>query len=181
MLFRSELLVRNARVIDAVFFATDATRFDFQNDVLSGAELQQFLADLHVVSERQFRTVEHVRLEEVAAAFRATLGSGFDQRLEETVDLLGLAVVGMQSDQDVVLRGQQVSSFSQHDAAMNGVLNRLTRSELTSTGRELNDAIGLLSRERVESGVDRANRGDVDRWECVVALDRKSTRLNSSH
>lgn len=53
----------------AVFFATYATSFDFEDDIELVALFEKFAGELEVFLEGDDRTIEHVALEKWAFAF----------------------------------------------------------------------------------------------------------------
>ena len=73
-----------------------------------------------------------------------TLGGGSDQRTQEWIDFLWLTVIGVQSDQDVVLFCEPMCEFRESDYTVYRIFDRQSRSELTCTRRKLNDAVGLF-------------------------------------
>ena len=89
----------------AVFLTADHAGFHLEDDFIGGAQLEVFLRDGHVFLQGQNGGIEHVALEQIGQAGLAALGGLGDQRLEETLGSLGLAMVGMQADEDVVFLG----------------------------------------------------------------------------
>lgn len=165
-----EFFVGDAGVIDAVFFTADDTSFDFEDDFLFVADGEEFAAEGHVFVEREFGAIEHVRIEEVSeAGFASGSGSG-DEWAEVGVDFFGLAVVGVEGDEDVVFFGEAVSSFGEDDGAEDCVFDIETGGKFAGACGELDDAVGFGIREGFEGGVDGDERADVDGRVCVVAL-----------
>ena len=66
-----------------------------------------------------------------------------DEGFEEGCRLFGLAVVGIQGDEDAILFGETMGGFRQDDGSAGGVLVVETRGKLTGSGGELDDAVGL--------------------------------------
>ncbi len=134
------------------------------------AQLEVLLGDGHVFLKRKDGGIEHVALEEVGLAVGATTCGLFDERLEEALRRLGLAVVGVQPDQDVVLFREAMGGLGEHDAAVDGVLDVEAGGELTAAGGKLDDAVGFRIGESLEGGVDGDDRRDVYGRIGVVAL-----------
>ena len=109
--------------------------------------LEKLLGDLKVFIEFNNRTVEHVRLEERAFPFCDALAGSFEQWLEETFNLLRVAVVGVKRDEHVVFLSEQVSGFGENDRTESSVCDFQAGSELAATCGNLDDAVGLRVRE----------------------------------
>lgn len=101
-----EFFDRKARGIVAVFFAADATGFDFKNDAELGALFEELFGNFEVLLQIYDRAIEHVRLEQRAFASGDALARGLKERLEEAVDFFRMAVVGMKGDEDIVFLRQ---------------------------------------------------------------------------
>ncbi len=153
-----------------VFFSTDATGFDFEDDVELDAFFEEFGGDLHVLIEIDNRSVEHVGLEKRAFSFFLALAGSVEERSEEGVDFLGMAVVGVKSDEDIVFLSENVDGFSKHDGSEGRVVNCGAGSELAATGGNLDNAIGLGLGECLERTICGGERGDVNGWVCVTTL-----------
>ena len=74
-----------------------------------------------------------------------------DQRPDVAVQLLLLAVVGVQRDVDRVLRRDDVRELGERHRAGDHVLDRQARPELGATGRELDDAVAAGVREALRA------------------------------
>ena len=154
----------------AVFLTTDAAGFDFEDDAELGAFLEEFLGNLQVFIQRHDGAVEHVGLEQRAFACGDALAGGFQQRLEESIDLGRVAVVGVEGDQDVVFLREEVAGFGQDDGTEGGVLDGGAGGELAAAGGNLDDSVGFRFGKSAERTVDGGERGDVDGGVGVAAF-----------
>ena len=116
------------------------------------------------------KAFEHVGLEKWSFAFFLALAGSVEERAEEGVDLLGVTVVGVQADEDIVFLGERVYGFGEHDGSEGRVVDGGAGSELAATGGNLNNAIGLGLGEGFERAVCGGERGDVDGWVCIASL-----------
>ena len=159
---RVKFLSGEAGGIVTVFFTTNAAGFDFEDDVEFGTFLEEFFGDGEVFGEFDDGAVEHVALEEGAFAFGDALAGGFEKRLEEALDFLRVAVVGVESDEDVVFLGENVDGFGQNDGPECGVVDIETGSELAATGGNLDDPVGIGIGEGLQGAVGGGDGSDVD-------------------
>ena len=114
-------------------------------------------------SRRQLGAVEHVAVEQVALASLTARGLvAAMQRLEELLHVLWMAVVGVQGDEDVILRGQNVHGLGQHDGTQGHVFDRRAGGKLTTACADLDDAVRLALGECLQRAVDRGQGGHVD-------------------
>lgn len=157
-----KLLGGEAGGIVTVFFATDAAGFNFEDDVELNALLEEFDGDLHVLIKFHDRAIEHVRLEKRAFAFGDALAGGIEKRAEEGVNLLGVAVIGVEADEDVVFLSEGVDGFGEDDGTESGVIDGGAGSELATTGRDLDDTVGLCLSESFEGAAGGGEGSDVD-------------------
>lgn len=146
----------------SVFFTADNAGFDFEDDVELNALLEEFLGDAHVFFERELGAVEHVTVEEVAFAFGAAFGGGGEQGFEKFLDVLGMAVVGVEGDEDVVARSEAMGGFGEDDGTEGHVLDGNAGGKFTTAGADLDDAVGLGVGKGFEGSVEGGRRGDVD-------------------
>ena len=84
-----------------------------------------------------------------------------NQRAQEAVNLVRLAVVRVQGHQHVVLLGKAVHRLSQHDRTRGGVFHRCAGGKLAAAQGNLDDTIGLGLGKRLEGAVDDLDGGDV--------------------
>ncbi|MFT7173037.1 MAG: hypothetical protein ACI9NQ_001257 [Paracoccaceae bacterium] len=157
-----ELLGGEAGGIVPVFFATDAAGFDFEDDVELNTFLEELGGDLHVLIKFHDGAIEHVGLKKRAFTFGDTLAGGIEEGAEEGIDLVGVAVIGVEADEDVVFFGEGVDGFGEDDGTESGIIDRGAGSELAATGRDLNDAVGLGFSEGLEGTAGSGERRDVD-------------------
>ncbi len=87
----------------------------------------------------------------------------FEQRLHEAGQLVLGAVVGVQRDVDVVVRGDRVRELGERDGARHHALDGLAGRELRAAPRELHDAVALGLGEAADGRDDGLGRGAVDR------------------
>jgi hypothetical protein len=165
-----ELVGGDTAGVVAVFFTTDDAGLNFEDDLVLHAFGEEFLGEAHVLGERQLGGVEHVALEEVVEACGAALGGLGDEGLEEAVHLLRLAVVGVESDEDVVLFRQAMRGLSEDDGTKGLVFERGAGGEFAAARGNLDDAVGLGLREGLQGTVDGGDGGDIDRRISVTAF-----------
>ena len=102
-----------------------------------------------------------MRIEERALPVgNAALGFG-KQGAQEAVHLVGLAVVGVESHEHIVLLRKAMHRLSNHDGTDGGILHRRAGGELTAAEGNLDDTIGLSLGKRLERAVDDFERGDI--------------------
>ena len=154
----------------SVLFSTDAAGFNFENDVELGTFLEQAFGDFQVLIEFHDRAVEHVGVEKWAFACGDALARGIEQRAEEGIDFLRVAMVGVQANKDIVFFSEQVSGFGKHDGAESFVGNSGAGCEATATGGNLDDAIGACLGECLECTINGGQGGDVDGGICIATL-----------
>ena len=129
-----ELFGGEAGGVVTIFFATDAAGFDFKDDVELDALLQKLGGDLHVLIKFHHGAIEHVGLEKRAFAFGDALAGGIEKRAEEGIDFLGMTVIGVESNEDVVFLGKSVDGLGKDDGTEGGVIDCGAGSELATTG-----------------------------------------------
>ena len=158
-------------VLDAVLLAADDADLDLEDLLGVCRLLEQLLGDLQVAVERGGRTVPHVGLEERVLAAIDALLRDLDERPHEAVELVLGAVVGVQRDEDVVLRRHHVRELGERDRAGDHVLDVQAGAELGTAGGELDDAIGPGIGEALDGRVDGLRGRAVDRrvGEALVA------------
>ena len=157
-----KLLGGEAGGIVTVFFAADAAGFDFEDDVEFNAFLEEFDGDLHVLIQVDDGAIEHVGLEKRAFAFGNALSGGVEKGAEERIDLLRVAMISVEADEDVIFLGENMNSLGKNDGTEGRVIDRSAGCELAATGRDLDDAVGFRFREGLESAIGGSERGDVD-------------------
>jgi hypothetical protein len=69
-----------------------------------------------------------------------------------------------------VFFGEQVGGFGEHDGTVGGVLHGSAGGEFTTTGGNLDDAVGLGFGECAECAVDGRDRCDIDRWVGIATF-----------
>ena len=74
------------------------------------------------------------------SVFLATPGF-LKEGAKETVYLAGVAVIGVQGDEDVLFLGEPVDGLGQHDGPEGGVIDCETGGKLSTPGRELDDSV----------------------------------------
>jgi hypothetical protein len=109
-------------------------------------------------------------LEEVVFSFGPAFRGCLDKRLEKTVRLFGLAVVGVQGHQHIVLFGEAVGGLGKHDGARDGILVVEPGGKLTGSRGELDHTVRFHVREGLEGGVQRHDRRAVNRRIGVTAF-----------
>ena len=109
-------------------------------------------------------------IEEVSESGAAACGGGGDKWPEVGVDFFGLAVIGVEGDEDVVFFCEPMSGFGEDDGAENGVLDIETGGEFAGACGELDNAVRPGIGERFECGVDGDDGAHVDGRIGVVAL-----------
>lgn len=165
-----ELVGRNARGVVTVFFATDDASFDFEDDIELDAFFEQFLGNAEIFLEGEFRAVKHVALEQGAFASGDALARSLEERLEEAFYFGWMAVIGVQSDEDVVFFCEAMNGFGKNDGTEGGVRYFATGGELSATSRDLDNAVAFGFGEGAESAVDGGDGSYVDGWVGVSAL-----------
>ncbi len=95
-----QLVVDLGRV--AVLFATDNADLDLEDGVRGLRQLEQFHREREVLRHRHGRAVPHVRLEDGQPACLHAFGRRREQRTQPGVDVVGVAVVGVQRDGDAI-------------------------------------------------------------------------------
>ena len=71
-------------------------------------------------------------------------------------------MVGVQSNEYVVLLGKAMYGLSENDGANGGILHGGAGSELATAQRDLDDTVGLSFSESLEGAVDDLDGGHVD-------------------
>jgi hypothetical protein len=84
-----------------------------------------------------------VGLEKGAFALGDALAGSVKKGTEERVDLVRVAVIGVEADEDVIFLSESVDGLSKDDGAKGGVIHTCSGSELTATGGNLDNAIGI--------------------------------------
>ena len=154
----------------SVFLTTDDACFDFEDDVQLHAFFEEGLGGGDILIERQFGTVEHVAVEEVAFSGRTTLRSCSEEWLEEFFDLVRVAVVCVEGNEDVVALGKAMHGLGQNNRAQGHVLDTGARGKFAAAGGDLDDSVRLRIRKGLQCAVDGRQRGDVDGGVCVTTL-----------
>jgi len=95
---------------------------------------------------------------------------GFEEWLEEAVNFLRVAVVGVESDEDVVFLSEQVSGLGEDDGAKGFVCNGGAGGEAATTGGYLNNTIGSGLGKSFERTTDGSEGGDVNGGVCVTTF-----------
>ena len=157
-----ELVIGDAGGVVTVFFTADDASLDFENDVERGALFKEFLGDFDVLFEAEFGAVEHVGVEEIAFAGLTTCLGGGEEGLQKLLDVLRMAVIRVEGDEDVVTLSEDVNGLSEDDGSEGHVFDGGAGGELTTAGGDLNDAVGLALSEGLQGSIDGGQRGDVD-------------------
>ena len=162
-----EVLVRGVQLVvdlrlDAVLLAADHADLDLQDDARRGGPGQQILGDLEVLVDRHRGAVPHVRLEEGVLPGVDALLRHREERTHVGVQLVLGAMVGVQRDGDVVLRGDDVGELGERDGAGDHVLHTEAGRELRATGGELDDAVAARVGEALDGRVDGLGSHAVD-------------------
>lgn len=165
-----EFFVGEAGVVVAVFLAADDAGLDFEDDFVAGALGEEFFGEFHILGQGEFGGVEHVGVEEVVEAGGAAAGGFGDEGFEEFIDFFGLAVVGVEADEDVVFFGEAVGGLGEDDGAEGHVFDGGAGGEFAAAGGDLDDAIGFGFGEGFEGGADGAEGSDVDGGVGVAAF-----------
>jgi hypothetical protein len=116
--------------------------------------LQQRTRDREVLLERQGRAVEHVRLEQGQAAAPDPILRDRDEWLDEPIELVGLAVIGVQRDLHRKRRSDDMRVLGQRRGTKCHVLRR-ARCEFATSGGDLQDAVGARIGEAAQRGDQR--------------------------
>ena len=152
-----------------VFFTTDDAGFDFEDHVDFGQALEVLLADGEVFFEVEFGAVEHVAVEEGQFAGGDALFADGDEGVHEWNQVFGMAVVGVQGDQDVVALCKGVGSFGEHLGAEGHVFDAAGGVGAAAAGN-LDDAVAASFGKAFHDTVNGFEAGDVDGWVCKLAL-----------
>ncbi len=163
--------------LDAVFLAADDTDLHLENDVRSRSAGEQILGDLEILVDRNGRAVPHVRLEQRVLACVDAFLRDRDQRTHVRVQLVLGAVVGVQSDGDVVLGGNHMSELCERHCADDHVLDTEAGAELGTAGRELDDAVAARVGETLDGGVDGLGTHTVDCGKSELVFLRPAQHL----
>ena len=167
---RVQFLSRKSGGVVAVFLATHAASLDLENDVELGAFLEEFLGDGKVLGEVDHRAIEHVALEEGALSFRDAFAGGLEKRFQEAVHLFRVAMVRMEGNEDVVFFGEGVDCFRQDDCTKGRVVHIEPGGELSTTGRNLDDPVGVRVGKGLERTIGGGEGSDVDSRVGISAL-----------
>lgn len=165
-----ELLGRKAGSVMTVFFSANAASFDLKNDVELDALLEEFGGDPHIFVEVNNRSIKHVGLEKRALAPGDALTGSVEEGAKEGIDLFGVTVIGVKSDENVVFLGEGVDSLSEDNGSERSITDGGAGRELTTSGRDLDDAVGLGFSKSLEGSVGGGKRGDVDGGISVSTL-----------
>ena len=107
-----------------ILLAADHPGLNLQDQLVSVAALKKRNGDVQVLLQRQSASVKHVTVEEVGEPGLATPLRFLHQRDEKAFQQLGLAVVRVQSDVDVVAVGNPVDVLGDGYGAQHHVLYR---------------------------------------------------------
>ena len=157
-----ELLSGSAAGVNAVFLTTYNTDLDLENDTELSALCKELLGELKVLSHGKGGSVKHVGVEQGAFALSDALLALGKEGTKEAVNLVSLAVVGVQSNEYVVLLSEAMYSLSENDGADGGILHGSAGSELATAQRNLDDAVRLSLSKSLEGAVDDLDGGHVD-------------------
>ena len=113
-----------SRVVHAVFFTTDNASFDFEDDFIFCAELEQVFRDAHVLGERKFRAIEHVGVKKIAPAFSTAFRCCSDEWTEKLIHFTWLAMIRVQRNEHIVFFRETMRGFGKHDGPESHVLHR---------------------------------------------------------
>ena len=105
-----------------VFLTSHNTGFHFEDDLIFCSKGQVFLGKSDVLIQWQDGGIQHVVLEQVVFATSAPCCRCLNQGLEKGIRSLGLAVVGVQPDEHIILFSQSVGYLGQDDGSLGGVL-----------------------------------------------------------
>lgn len=109
-------------------------------------------------------------LEEGAFAGGNAFARGVEEGSEEGIDFCGVAVVGVEGDEDIVFFGEAVDGFGEDDGAEGGVADVESGSKLATASGDLDDAVGLGIGEGLEGTIRGCERRDIDGWIGVAVL-----------
>ncbi len=152
---RVKFLDRQAGRVVPVFFTANAACLNFEDDAELGAFLKQVLGGFQVFLQFHNGTIKHVGLEKRALSCGDALAGGLKERLQEAVDLGRVAVVGVESDEDVVFLRKEVAGLGQDDGSKHSIFHSRAGGELTTTSGNLDDPVGFRFGKGFESAVDR--------------------------
>jgi hypothetical protein len=127
-----------------------------------GALCHELDGELQVLLQAELGAIEHVGVEEVALAFCSAFCGGGDEGLEEPLDVLRVAVIGVEGNEDVVALSQNVSGLSEHNGTKGHVFHVSAGGKLAAASADLDDAVGLALSEGTESAAQRREGGDID-------------------
>ena len=108
-------------------------------------------------------------LEKRALALGDALAGGFEERLEEAIDLSG-GSGRCGGDEDIVFLGEKVRASASTMAPKAASFTADAGGELAATGGNLDDAVGFRLGESLERPVDGGEGGDVDGRVGVAAF-----------
>jgi len=159
---RVELGPVDPLVVHRVLHPPDDPDLQLEDDVERGALGEELGGEGEVLLEWQRRRVEHVALEERPRTGRPPGPGEGEERADVRVDLLRLAVVGVEGDVDGVPPGDDVGELGEGGGSRGHVLHPLPGEELRPPGRDLDDAVRSRLGETGEGGVECLRRRDVD-------------------
>lgn len=167
---RVKLVGRLIGVIDTVFLTTDDAGFNLKDNTKLGAFLQELGGKSHVLGKGKGGGIQHVGLEQGRTAQSDATARLVQNRTEEGLDMLGLAVVGVKSDEDVVLGGEAFNGFGQNNGSQSGIADGGTGGKLAASDGNLNDTVGLGFRKGTQGAVQDLDGRDVNRGKSISAL-----------
>lgn len=167
---RVELVGGHVGRVVAVLLAADDAGLDLEDDPEGGAFDEQVLGKREVFRQRELAGIQHVALEQRPLAGGKPLTRRVEQRPEERIHLVRLAVVGVQRDEHVVALRKPVDRLGQDDGTKRLVADRGAGGELPAAGGNLDDPVAVALRKRLERPVGGRQRGHVDRRIRVTTL-----------
>ena len=157
-----EELGGHVAALDPVFFPAHDTGLDLEHDLALVAALQQLDGDVEVVLERQGAAVEHVAVEEVRQPLGPAPLGLIDQRPHERVQLVRLAVIGVQGHVNGVARGDAMHVLGNGDGPQGHVFHRSAGGERPAPGRHLHDPVAFGFGQALQHGAGAGHGGDID-------------------
>ncbi len=162
---------------DAVLLASHDPGLDLEDQVALPEPFEQLHGDVEVLLERQRAAVEHVAVEQVRLARRPPPLGLLDERHHERVQLVRLAMVGVERHVDRISRRDAVHVFGNRDGAERHVLHAGARRERAAAGRYLDDPVAPAVGQSFQDGVGRGERRHVDGGIGELSLPRAIEHL----